>query len=139
LRRLGDASPSGPTDTIESLYARRQEIVPKRKSEAVQHDLAAADAGRKQLYLGLDGFVGTAESVERYERNEALKASVSDTTLGSILASYLGGGDVEKMRSLGHLGSNAEGIAITSLRSKGVDMRGVTVGSESTKTTRVLP
>lgn len=111
LKRLGDAAPAPPADTIESLSSRRQQIVSKRKSEEVQQDLAAADAGRKLLYMGLDGFVGTAQSVERYERNEALKASVSDTTLGSILASYLGGGDVEKMRVLGQLGSNTEGVA----------------------------
>lgn len=112
LKRLGDTSPAAPSDTVDSLAQRRQEIVSKRKSEEVQQDLAAADAGRKQLYMGLDGFVGTADSLQRYERTEALRASVSDTTLGSILASYLGdGGDVQKMRALGQLGSSVEGMA----------------------------
>lgn len=40
-----------------------------------------------------------------------MKASVSDSSIGSILASYLGGGDVEKMRALGSLGSNLEGLS----------------------------
>ena len=111
LQGLGDTTPNAPGDTVDSLSQRRQENVSRRKSEEVRQDLAAADAGRKQLYMGLDGFVGTADSVQRYERNEALKASVSDTTLGSILATYLGGGDVEKMRALGQVGSNVEGIA----------------------------
>ncbi len=83
----------------------------KQNSEELQKDLAAEGAGRKQLYMGLDGFVGTADSVQRYERNAALKTSVSDSTLGSILASYLGGGDVGTMRALGQLGSSVEGMA----------------------------
>lgn len=110
LKRLGDPGVESANDTVQSLSARRQEILSGRKSEEIQKNLAESTARSKQLYIGLDGFVGTGDSVARYERSEALKAAVSDTTLGSVLATYFGGGDVEKMRALGQLGSNVEGL-----------------------------
>jgi hypothetical protein len=114
LKRLGDPAPESANDTVQSLSARRQEILSSRKSEEIQKELAESTARSKQLYMGLDGFVGTGDSVAQYERSEALKATVSDTTLGSVLANYFGGGDVEKMRALGQLGSNVEGIGSVS-------------------------
>lgn len=77
-------------------------------TEEVQEEL---ESGRKQLYIGLDGFVGTDEQLAAYEREQTIRAARSTTTTGSIAATYLGGGDVTRMRALGTAGTILEGAA----------------------------
>jgi hypothetical protein len=79
-------------------------------TEDVQKEL---EAGKKQLYIGLDGFVGTDEQLTAYERAQTIRAARSTTTTGSIAATYLGGGDATRMRALGTAGSVLEAAAGT--------------------------
>ncbi|MBX3206710.1 MAG: hypothetical protein KF764_16695 [Labilithrix sp.] len=108
LKRLGVTTAPRPEDTVESLDARRREIVLAR---AAEEERKIEEAARRQLYIGLDGFVGTAQSLVSYERHEALQATNPGTTLGSIMATYLGGDDIQRMRTLGDLGTAVEGVA----------------------------
>lgn len=105
LVRLGDRSPCLESDTVASLRQRRATILSKTAFAARQRD---ADAVAKQPVIGLDGYVGMPADVALYETSEKIKAMNPGTTLGSIMATYLGGDDIQRMRQLGEAGNAVE-------------------------------
>jgi hypothetical protein len=101
LHRLGDETPCTTTDTVESLLARRSRLVRMEGNRAAAE---AAEEERRRPTLGLDGRIGSAESVARYELEQQIAAVNPGTTLGSILASQYAG-DIEAMRHAGEFGN----------------------------------
>jgi hypothetical protein len=89
----GDAN----LETLRALYA-----------ESVRNERAR----RKQI--GVDGRVGTADEVDRYDRQQAIDAMNPGSTLGSMMATYStiinGEVDVDRMRQMGETGNAAEGV-----------------------------
>lgn len=105
LRELGVEAPveSG----VEALRDLRRDVLLSRSAA----DLARTrELEAKQLYIGLDGFVGTSERLDAYERDKRIEAANPGTTLGSIYATYLGGDDVTRMRAVGSAGNALEGM-----------------------------
>jgi len=108
LRRLGDASQCTGSESIDDLRLRRAKLV-----NAVQRP-----EQDRQLYIGLDGRVGTFDALVDYELEQRALASNPGTTLGSLAASAAAvrGGDTQRIRAAGALGNAlqaaAAGIAI---------------------------
>ncbi|MBX3225349.1 MAG: hypothetical protein KF795_32895 [Labilithrix sp.] len=108
-RSLAALGAQAPADaSVEELRDLRRDTLLARSASSLRREQEEA---RRQVFIGLDGYVGTAEKLDLYEREQALDAAISGTTLGSIFATYLGGGDVERMRALGNAGSAIEGMA----------------------------
>ncbi len=109
LRRLGDDRPCTSNDTVESLAARRAEILRQRASGGLVKELEDA---RRQVTIGLDGHVGTAEQVINYEIEQGIIAANPGSLLGAIGAGIAAsmGGDIEDMRRAGRAGNAAEGL-----------------------------
>lgn len=103
LRRLGDTSGCRPGDTVESLLARRAELLSAARAKADEAD-------RSRKYIGLDGRIGTAEDLASYETEQYILAVNPGTTMGSLLAATAAasGGDVEAIRRAGSAGNQAE-------------------------------
>lgn len=101
--------PSSSVDgmSVEALQALRQNALLSRSADALRRE---REAEAHQLYIGVDGFIGTADKVDAYEREKRLEAANPGTTLGSIFATYLGAGDIERMRAMGNAGNALEGI-----------------------------
>lgn len=108
LARLHDTRPANESDSVDFLAARRRQLV---AGVAMATTIAEQEAARTQKTIGLDGFVGTAESVDAYEREQKLAAANPGSTLGTLLAVWLGNGDVQRMRAAGGLGNAIEGVA----------------------------
>lgn len=105
LRDLGIPVPAGDP-SIETLRALREETLLSRSTSALRKEREEA---RRQVYIGLDGYVGTAERLDRYEREHALAAANPGSTLGSILATYVGS-DTERARAWGQIGDTIERV-----------------------------
>lgn len=105
LRRLGDDRPCLATDTLESLAARRAEILWKRKAEGLAEQ-------QKQKVIGLDGRIGTPEQVAAYELEQGLIAANPGSFLGTIGAGISAalGGSIEDRRKAGQAGNAADGL-----------------------------
>lgn len=110
LRRLGDDRPCTSNDTVESLAARRAEILRQRANAGLVKEREDA---RRQVTIGLDGHVGTAEQVINYEIEQGIIAANPGSLLGTIGAGISAsmGGDIEDMRRAGRAGNAAEGLA----------------------------
>jgi hypothetical protein len=104
LARGGDSS-CRAADGVDALVARRDALL---RTEASRQ----ADADAKRIEVGLDGRVGTAPALARYEQRELLIALNPGTTVGSLLASYaaLRGHDIDTIRAAGKAGNVVEGI-----------------------------
>lgn len=107
LVRLHDTRPASESDSVDFLAARRRQLV---TGAAMATTIAEQEAARTQKTIGLDGFVGTAETVEAYEREQKIAAANPGSTLGTLLAVWLGNGDVQRMRAAGGLGNAIEGV-----------------------------
>ncbi len=101
LHRLGDNTPCKPDDTVASLIARRSNLV---RLEANRAAAETAEEERRRPTLGLDGRVGSAETIARYELEQQIAAANPGTPLGAFLASQYAG-DTEAMRHAGELGN----------------------------------
>lgn len=110
LRRLGDDRPCTSNDTVDSLAARRAEILRQRANADLVEEREDA---RRQVTIGLDGHVGTAEQVIDYEIEQGIIAANPGSLLGTIGAGISAsmGGDIEDMRRAGRAGNAAEGLA----------------------------
>lgn len=130
LRRLGDKNGCRPDDTIESLVARRSELLAKTAKETAVSD--------KQLYMGLDGRVGTADSLAKYEGQQYLLALNPGTTTGALLAAVAlaEGGGVEEMRRAGATGNAVESLGSQAIKHRdahGAMSNGKGESAQSTK------
>lgn len=101
LVRAGDKTPCRADETPRVLL---QQLSMLRPSQSAP--LQKANADDKQLYMGLDGRVGTKEQLDAYELGEYVKAMQSETSFGSIAAGVTAvkGGSVEDMRRAGEAG-----------------------------------
>ncbi|AKV04310.1 hypothetical protein AKJ09_10973 [Labilithrix luteola] len=108
LARLHDTRPASESDSVDFLAARRRQLV---AGAALATTVAEHEAARTQKTIGLDGVVSTAEGVEAYEREQKLAAANPGSTLGTLLAVWLGNGDVQRMRAAGGVGNAVEGVA----------------------------
>lgn len=105
LRRLGDDRPCAATDTLESLAARRAEILRRREADRIAEE-------RSQKVIGLDGRIGTPGQVTSYELEQGLIAANPGSLLGTIGAgiSASRGGSIEDRRKAGQAGNAADGL-----------------------------
>ena len=109
LRRIGDDRPCTSKDTVVSLMARRAEVLEQRASGGLAD---AFEGARRQLTIGLDGRVGTAESIGNYEIEQGILAANPGSLLGTIGAgiSASHGGSIEDRRRVGQAGKSADGL-----------------------------
>lgn len=103
LHRLGAASQCTGKESIEDLRLRRAKLV-----NAVQRP-----EENRQLYMGLDGKVGTFDALVDYELEQRALASNPGTTLGSLTAAVAAvrGGDTGRIRAAGALGNAIQAAA----------------------------
>jgi len=131
LVRLGDKTPCKEGDTIDTLKMRRTALLAAAAEKDSAERAKQAEADAKQLYMGLDGRVGTKEQVAAYESMELIKTAVGTTTTGSILANitFQKTGDIGQMRKAGELGDAIQGPlrALTSQVEK--NQKHVSIGS----------
>ena len=103
LARLGDRDGCRAGDTVEELLARRAQLLGAARAVHAEPD---------QLYIGLDGRIGTKDALGRYEAEQYLLAINPGTTMGALLAAVAAtsGGDVEAIRRSGAAGNAAEAL-----------------------------
>lgn len=125
LQRLGVSFPADANvDALRGLW--QGTTLARSRAELNREQVAEG----RQLYIGLDGHVGTADGMDTYERQQALAAMSPGTTLGSMMATFSciaqGGIDLERMRAMGNAGSAVEGM----LGGAGVHMNGAASARE---------
>jgi hypothetical protein len=105
LVQLGDTQGCTDHDTVDSLTARRDHLLLARQA-------AADDAEAKRKYIGLDGHVGTADELARYELEQRMIAANPGSGTGALLAGLasMRGGSVDDIRAAGEAGNLVEGI-----------------------------
>jgi len=109
LRRLGDDRPCTSADTVESLAARRAELLRRRDST---ERIGEKEQERRQQTIGLDGRVGTGERIIAYEIEQGMIVANPGSLLGTIGAgiSASQGGSIDDRRRVGAAGNAAQGL-----------------------------